>query len=403
MDVQPTSSPPSGPIDERRARAEQTFWEMAAVLYRRRRFILGTTMAVAVLSVVLSLMMPVWYRASTRLLLPEGSGSGGLSAMLGDLGPAAAALLGGGGGDTDRYFSILSSRRVLDRVVSTFDLETVYETTDSETPRADAIRLLQDNVEFVIDQEYGFIAVEVYDQDPERAAAMANFFVEELNRVNSELLSQNAANYRRFMEQSLRETEAALDSALAALQRFQERHGVIDLPTQTQAFLQNIAALRTDVLQAEIQAEVLRRQYGPDNPRVRAMQDAAAAAQTRYEAAFQGSERMLPVPQTAVPELARQYAKLQQEVLIQGEILKFVRPLYEQARFDEQREKMAVQVLDPAVPPERKAKPKRSIIVIMATLSAGMLAVLFVLLTDWWRRNYRTLLERLTTMASSQP
>ncbi|RMF45310.1 MAG: lipopolysaccharide biosynthesis protein, partial [Deltaproteobacteria bacterium] len=292
---------------------------------------------------------------------------------------------------------------VLDRVVSTFDLETVYETTDSETPRADAIRLLQDNVEFVIDQEYGFIAVEVYDQDPERAAAMANFFVEELNRVNSELLSQNAANYRRFMEQSLRETEAALDSALAALQRFQERHGVIDLPTQTQAFLQNIAALRTDVLQAEIQAEVLRRQYGPDNPRVRAMQDAAAAAQTRYEAAFQGSERMLPVPQTAVPELARQYAKLQQEVLIQGEILKFVRPLYEQARFDEQREKMAVQVLDPAVPPERKARPKRSIIVIMATLSAGMLAVLFVLLTDWWRRNYRTLLERLTTMASSQP
>jgi uncharacterized protein involved in exopolysaccharide biosynthesis len=386
---------------ERRKRAETTLWHALGTLYSQRRLIAGVTVTVAVLSVIISLLLPVWFQATTRLLLPEGSGGSGLSAVLDEFSPAAAALLGSGGGDTNRYFSILSSRRVMDRVVETFELETEYETTDGDTPRSSAIEMLRDNVTFVIDDEFEFLAIEVFDRDPQRAAKMANFFVAELNRVNSELLSQNAANYRRFMSTSLQDTEASMDSALARMQRFQEEHGVIDLPTQTQTFLESIAGLRAQVLQAEIRADVLERQFGPNNAQVRAARDAVDVAEAQYRAALEGSERLLPIPQSDVPELARQYAKLKQEILIQGEILKFVRPLYEQARFDEQREKMAVQVLDPAVAPEKKAKPKRSIIVILATASGFLLALIYVLLADAFRRHHRQLLNRLQTAAAS--
>ncbi len=398
----PTADPLVELERERRERAEKTFWHILGTVYGYRRFIAAVTITVAVLAVIISLLLPVWFKASTRLLLPEGAGGGGLSAVLDQFSPAASALLGGGGGDTNRYFSILSSRRVMDRVVETFNLETVYETTGSETGRSDAVEMLRDNVTFVVDDEFEFLAIEVLDRDPDRAAQMANFFVEELNRVNSDLLSQNAANYRRFMSASLSDTEVSLDSALARMQRFQEQHGVIDLPTQTQAFLEGVAGLRAEVLQSEIRAEVLRRQLGSDNTQVRAAQDAVEVAEAQYLAALQGRERLLPIPQTEVPELARQYAKLKQEILIQGEILKFVRPLYEQARFDEQREKLAVQVLDPAVPPDKKDKPKRSVIVILVTVSGFLLSLIYVLLTDAFRRNHRRLLLRLQTAAANR-
>jgi uncharacterized protein involved in exopolysaccharide biosynthesis len=370
-------------------------WRVLGLLYHWRRFVVATTLGMAVVSVVISLLLPLWYKASTRLLLPEGSAAGGMAAVLGDLAPEALALLGGSGGETNRYFSILTSRTVMSSVVERFDLETVYEVADSETPRLNALEMLADNTEFVIDEEFEFLSVEVFDRDPQRAADMANFFVAELNRVNSDLMSKNAANFRRFAERTLHETSTALDSARAKLQRFQEENGVIDLTAQTETFLATLSSLRAGVVEAEIRHEVLLRQLGPENASVRAAEDLVQAAREKYDEALQGSEDILPIAQTDVPEVAREYSELMQEVLIQTEILKFVRPLFEQARFDEQREKIAVQVLDLAVPPDRKAKPKRSVIVVMSTLSAFLLSILFVIIYDFVRRRHSVVLERL--------
>lgn len=384
-------------LEERldQARAVQTFWSAVGTLYRRRRFIIVTTGLVAVGAVVLSLLLPKWYLASTRLLVPESGGGGAMTAMLGDLAPVASSLLNTAGGDYNRYLSILSSRRVRERVVERFDLMAVYETEDSEAPLEQALETLAGNTELVIDNEYGFLSVEVLDQDPQRAADIANFFVEELNRVNSDLAMQNAANYRYYLEQSVRETEQALDSTRSAMQRFQEQYGVVNLDAQVQAFLESMASLRTEAIQAEIQHEVLESQYGPGHPQVEMAARAQQAANRKVNEALAGSEQLMPVPQGMMPAVARQYGELMQEMLIQAEILKFIRPVYEQARLDEQREKTAVQVLDLAVPPARKAKPKRMIIVILATLSAFLLAVIYVLAYEWMRRHARYLHRRL--------
>ncbi|NNE36224.1 MAG: lipopolysaccharide biosynthesis protein [Rhodothermales bacterium] len=375
---------------------EPSLWRALGTLYRRRAFIVAMTALVAVAAIVISLLLPVWYKATTRLLTPEGSGAGGFASMLSEFAPEAASLLGGGGGgEINRYFAILSSRSLMTSVVRRFDLMNVYEIEPSETALDDTIELLRANTEFTLDQEFEYLSIQVLDRDPQRAADIANYFVQELNRVNSELSAQNASLYTGFVSESLQGAEMALDSARAVMQRFQEKHGVIDLPTQTQAFLESVANLRRDVLEAEIQYEVLRDQLGPENARTRSAQMLAEAAKSKYDAALGGAERLLPVPQSRIPSLANQYAELLQEILIQGEIVKFVRPLYEQARFDEQREKVAVQVLDPAVPPSRKAKPVRSIIVIVATISGFLLSIIFVLLYDYVKREHRSLLARL--------
>jgi len=386
---------------ERREKMRSALWDMAGILYAWRRFILGMTVLFAVVAIGISLLLPKWYLAQTRLLSPESSGTNPLSAALSsNLSAAASAIFGQQGGDFFRYISILSSRSMFETVVDKFDLVEVYETGESQDPKGSAIRILADNASFPIDNEYEFLSVSVLDTDPQRAAEMANFFVEELNRRNQELASQDAANYRNFVENRYEEALIELDSLKDATQKFQEEFGVFDLETQASSFLEQVADIRAEAITFEIEYAALRAQYGAENSSVKAARDAYEAANQKSEDALQGREDILPISQKEMPGVFRAYVELEQEVLIQKSILEIIAPMDEQARFQDERQFQAVQVVDLAVPPTRKAKPKRSLIVIGATLSAFMLTVLFVMAYSWWQRNHADILHRLQEAAA---
>lgn len=378
------------------ARTVDGLWLTAGTLFRWRWFILGVTAFVAVASIILSLFLPKWYEASARVLPPEGGSGGGLAAaLLKGPGSAASALFGGVSGDHARYLSILSSRRVLESVVDEFDLVTVYDLEDAPFPHEDAITALGQNVDFPVDDDYEFLSVVVLDQDPQRAADMANFMVRRLNEINSELSSQNAASYRQFVEMRYDEASAALDSVLDATQAFQKKYGVLDLDVQTQAYFDNLATLQANVTLAEIEYEALRSQLGDDNAQVQARAQVAAAARRKVRSILDGQEAVLPVSQDEMSNVARDFIDLKREAIIQGQMLEAVAPIYEQARFEEEKTVEAVQVVDAAVPPTRKAKPRRSIVVATATLTGLLLATLFALLYSWWQRRHAYVAQRL--------
>lgn len=388
---------------ERRNRAEQTFWSILGTLWRGRLLIVGITAAAAVLSIIISLTLANWFKAQTRLLLPARSGSGLLSgAILGSLPPSASSLLGGVSGDYQRYLSILDSRTVKENVVARFNLIEAYDVADSEAPLPAALKVLDGNIAFVVDEEYNHLSVQVYDQDPQQAADMANFFVEELNRINAQLASQSAGAFRRYVEQRYENTEAELDSVMTALSALQERYGVVDLQTQGEAFYTGMIELRLSGMAAEVEYEQLRSMYGDENATVQAAQEAVRAATRKYNAAMAGHERMLPVAQDSLPRVVRQFVDLQQQQLILAKIIEFTRPVLEEARLEEQRKIEAVQVIDVATAAARKAKPFRALIVIASTASGFILAVLYVLLLAWWRRNYTAFALRLKA-ASADP
>ncbi len=406
MEVKPAPDPNENAFvrqeQERRESASKNLWAMLGTLFRWRRFILGITGGMAVIAVVISLLLPNWYLASSRLLLPEGNSGGLSSALLGDLSSAAASLLGGGG-DYSRYLSILTSRSVYESVVDSFDLIHVYEAEDSDTPLKDAIETLADNVEFIIDEEYEFLSVEVYDKDPQRAADMANFFVRRLDEINNRLSAQTAGLFRAYVEKRYGEAQETRSALLDSLQAFQQRYGVFDMEAQTQAYFSQLAEMRTSALQFEIQYEALRDQLGPNNPQVRNLENLIRAANGKYQDALDGREQVLPIARKDAPVAFRHYLDFMLDKTIQEKTLEIVAPLLEQAKFEEQRQSEAVQVLDPAVPPVLKAKPKRSIICIMATLSTFIMAIVFVLLYEWWKRNYAVYARRLNEAAEAPP
>jgi len=380
---------------------EQAWWNLLGVLYRWRRFIVIVISVMAVASVVISLLLPNWFKASSRLLLPASSSGGLASALLGDISSAAQSLLGAGGGDYVRYMAILNSRAVMDDVVREFDLITVYELEDEEFPVEEARGTLSDNVEFVVDQEYDFFSVEVLDKDPQRAADMSNYFVQKLEEINNQLSKQTAGNFRAYVEERYGMAEQERASMLDSLAAFQREYGVLDLEAQTVAFYTQLAEMRADAVQLEIQLASLRGQFGDNNRQVQNLDALVTAANRQYEDALNGREAVLPVSRDEAPDMVKKYLDLTLERTIQERILELVAPMLEQARFEEERTAQALQIVDPAVAPVEKFKPKRSIICIAATLSAFILAVLFALVMDWWRRSFPVYAQRLRDAAGN--
>lgn len=376
----------------------ESFWIFFRALLKKRWLIVGVAGFFGVASVVISLLLSNWYLAETRLLIPGQTSSGLLSGVIsGRLGSGASSLLGGLVSDYQQQLAILDSRTVKQSVVEEFNLIEVYDLADSDAPMKYAIEELEGNVEFVVDNEYNYLSVQAYDKDPQRAADMANFFVSELNRIGIDLSTQTAREYRRTVEQRYQSFEDSLAAVLLATRILQEETGVLDLPTQGAAFAEALAEWRTQIFASEIELENLRFLYGDSHSQTRGAQRAVDQAWQSYNQAWEGQERVMPVAQDILPEVAHRFVELQTKALIYGTLLEFTRPVLEEARLEEERASESVQVLDPAIPPVEKARPWRAAICVISTFSGFLLSVLYVLVSSWWKENHTLIAKRLSS------
>lgn len=380
------------------SQASEIFWESVRLILNRRWFVIGITGITAIVALIISLLLPNWYLAETRLLIPGQTSGGLLSSVLGGRATSAASsLLGGIVNDYQQELAILNSRTLNQTVVEEFDLIDVYDLSDSQSPMVFALEELGANTEFIVDNEYNYLAIQVYDQDPERAAEMSNFFVSELNRLGIELSTETARAYRATVENRYREIEDSLNTVLRSIRELQQQTGVIDLPTQAAAFMEGLTDWRSQIFLAELEFNNILYLYGPDHSQTRAAQSAVKQARDSYNQALQGQERFMPIPQDDLPDVAFQFAELQVESVILTSLIEFARPLLEEARLSEERSAKSVQVLDPAIPPTEKAKPWRAAICVVSTMTGFMLSVLYVLIIAWWKRNYKSIATRLNT------
>jgi len=343
---------------------EKNLFYYLSILFEWRRFIIINFIIIILLTVVISLLLPNWYKSSTTLIQPKQSdifsnlGATG-SLLRGISGLGRISGLGGQRSGTYNYFAILRSRTTFERVIKKFDLINVYDTKDSSMELT--IKELMKNVNFEEDED-DKISIEVYDKDPLRAAAMANYFVEVLNEINIQLGTQEAKNNRMFIEQRLQEANTALFRAEDSLRKFQERSGLIITPEQTSG-IDAIATLYSMKVKKEVEVAIMERSIGSDNTTLQ---------QLKIELS-ELNKKIAGIPHTGMESL-----RLYREVAIQQKIVEFLVPLYEQARIEEQKNIPVLLVLDKAVPAEKKIKPQRSLIVF---LSSSIALVLLILLT----------------------
>jgi len=357
------------------------------VLVKHKKMILLTTLAAFVLACGATLLMPNIYTATAKIL-PPSEGKGGLSAMLGGMGDLAAlAGISAGGGSGDLYVAMLQSRTVSDAIIGRFDLMQVYE----QEFRTLAYEALNKHVSVSLGKKDGIISVSVDDEDPERAAAMANAYVDELKKLNIELNLSNAGRERLFLERRLAVVKSDLVLAEENLRQFQEQNKAIRIDAQASAIIEAIAQLKAELAGKEVQLGVLLSYQTEQNPDVKALREGVAQIKDqirRLEQSPSGKEVTGDVFITTadVPALGVQYARLLRDFKVQETLFELLTKQYEVAKISEAKNTSTIQVLDEAFVPDKKSKPKRSLIVLMVTFVAGFMSVILAFILEYGQR-----------------
>ncbi|OIP59518.1 MAG: hypothetical protein AUK38_05275 [Nitrospirae bacterium CG2_30_41_42] len=364
-------------MEERQIQQEDeiNLFDYLIVLLKRKRLIMGITFGAAIITAIISLIMPPIYRAETKILPPQ-QGSSMATQFLSQLG-SAAGLVGGAVGiktPNDLYIGLLKSRLVLDGVIDRFKLMELYKTKSRENAR----RGLADTLKARDDKKSGIITIGVEDKDPKRAADMANAFVEELKNMNKGLAVTEAGQRRLFFEEQLKDTKEALIKAEDSMEGFQERTGAIKIDEQAKAVIEGIANLRAQIAAKEVGLKVMRTYATPQNPDIQRAEEELRGMREqlgRLETRSGGHNPDPLMPTGRIPALGTEYIRKLREFKYQEALYEILLKQYEAARLDEARDAAIIQVIEKAIPPEKRVKPKRKQMVMIATFSGLFFSV----------------------------
>ena len=343
------------------------------VLAKRKSFILWPTVVITVLAAVYCLTLPNQYTAETRILAPQTRDSMsalllGQFATLGALGNvkglSASAL--GLNDPNAMYVSMLQSRTLADRIIDRFGLMAMYQTRSREETRV-ALAHATD----VTSAKDGGITVRVTDLDRNRAAEIANAYVEEFRKITDQLALTEAAQRRLYFENELNKIKEHLATAESSLRVSQEETGMLELDSQSKSIIQATVALKAQIAAKEVQVQSMSSFATPQNPDLILAQGQLAAMRTQLSRLENGSavgHGDVLVPTRQIPKTSLQYAERLRDVKYYEQIFKVLATQYEAAKADEGRSAVIVQVLDQAVPPERKSKPHRAFIVLFVAV-----------------------------------
>lgn len=366
---------------------EISLLDLLIVIAERKRMVLWVTAIFAMLAIVISLLLPVRYTATVTLLPPQQSSSMGtaLASQLGNLG-GMAALAGGSLGlknPNDMYVAMLKSRTVEDAMVQHFGLMKEYHSRYL----SDAAKDFEDHTTVDGTGKDGLIHISVTDHDPSRAATLANGYVDQFRELSQHLAISEASQRRLFFEQELVQAKNNLANAEEALKQTELATGVIQPDSQARALIESAATLRAQITAREVQIQGMQTYAtGEYSQLVQAQQE--LQGMRAQLAKLGGSEDSAGgnfiLPKGRVPEAGMEYVRKLRDVKYNETIFEILARQFEVAKLDEAKQGALIQVVDPAITPDKRSFPKRSLIVIGATFSGLLLGLLAALLQASW-------------------
>lgn len=375
---------PRSDAKQDKSEGEISLLDILIVLAERKRVVLWTTITFAILSVILSFLLPKRYTATVTLLPPQqnSSLSNVLASQLGSLG-GMAALAGGGLGlknQNDTFVGMLKSRTVEDAMVQNFGLMQEYK---KKYP-SDARNSFEHYATVDGSGKDGLIHISVDDRDPKRAAELANGYVDQFRNLSERLAITEASQRRLFFEHQLEKAKDNLANAEEALKQTELKTGLIQLDSQARALIESAASLRAQIAAKEVEIQSMSTFATGENAQLIQAQKELEGLRAQL-AKLGGSDESagagLLVPKGGqVPESGLEYVRKLREVKYNETIFEILARQFEMAKLDEAKQGALIQVVDYAVPPDKRSFPKRSLIVIGATSLGFIIGLLFALL-----------------------
>ena len=329
----PNSAPNSAPIDD-----EISLFDLAITLAKHKKLILGAPLVAAIIAAIFSLLSPNIYTADTQILPPQQQSSA--SAMLSQLG-ALSGMAGAAGikNPNDTYIAMLKSRTLQDQMIKRFKLQALYKTKTPGQTRgalagATTVKVGKD----------GLITISVDNQNPQRAAQLANGYVDELQLMTQLFAVTEASQRRLFFEKQLLQAKQTLGDAEIAMKQLQEKTGIIQIDAQAGAIISEVAGLKAQIAMNEVELGAMRTFATGNNPDYIKTQQIVTGLRAQIAKLETGT-----VTTAKIPEAGLQYIRKTRDLKYAETIYELLAKQFEMAKIDEAKESSVIQVLDKAI------------------------------------------------------
>lgn len=361
-----------------------SFFGALLQLARGKRLVAFVTGIATLVGIVVSLILPVSYTATTRIMTPQQTQSSAAFLMNQlSLNPTATNPLAGATGGAlnlrnpnELYLGLLASRPIADAIIEKFGLMDAFHSKDMTAAR----KTLADRTT-VTSEKSTLIAISVTDTDKKRAADIANAYPEQLRSLTKNLAVTEASQRRLFYEQRLKDAKEDLVSAELALQQIQKQKGLVQLDAQTKALITSLADLHAEVAAKEVQLQALRSYSTEQNPEVQLLENQLASLQDQSAKLEErsGSAKSGGIDLADVAGAGADYLRAEHELEYRQALFDLLLKQYDAARWDEARNAAVIQVVEDAIPPERKSAPRRTVIVLIF-MALGLIGSWFYIL-----------------------
>ena len=372
---------------------EIDLFELGAVLVRHWRLVVLFPFVVAVLVALYSLTMPNFFKAKATIFVH--SKSGGMSSLLSSI--PMAGLLGGlpGGGSSGEYLmAYLKSRTITDEIIQQFNLATDPLIIGDKPPEKvyyDDLLKIMDQVVAVSQDKSGLITLTAETRSASFSTELVRGYLGKL----ANFAKGPARQKRMFVEEQLNKVNEELAAAEMAFKAFQDEHKLVSIDEQSKAVIGKLVELESSKVQSEIQLkmqESLLQSSGnlPHLVQVESKKVAEEAKQAALAKAIGIAEGDLK----ALPALGLQYVRLKRHLAVREKVFSMLTEQFEMAKISEAEEGSMFEIMDQPRVPDRKSKPRRSIIVILAGLTAGMLGVFAAFFIEFWKKRQKEQAEK---------
>jgi tyrosine-protein kinase Etk/Wzc len=334
-----------------------------------------------VAAVIVAFLQPKYFNAQIRIMPPTTNAGSGQAALL--------SALGGGNGPAsilgiktpgDLYVGLLKSRSISDHLIAKFSLKEAYKIKTAQNTRQQLSSLTK-----VVSGKDGIISIDVEDQDPKRAAAIANEYFNALQTMMQRMAVTEAGQRRLFFETQLKQAKNQLTDAEEAFKMMQQTTGVLQLDAQGKVAIEAIAKIRAAISAKEVELASLRQYATPENPdyqrksiEMEALRNESSKLERSQtgdanQAANLGSNKKFT-------DSGMDYARRLRDLKYAETVFELLAKQFEFARLDESRDVASLQLIDEAIVPELPSRPNRTLLILAGSLFSLLFAVAIVLL-----------------------
>lgn len=338
------------------------------VLAKRKNLIIKITLSVAIISFIVAILSKAsFYEAETSILPPQEENVGLANQFMRDFGIFPVGR-GNVYNQRELLVEIIKSRTFSDRIIEKFRLKELYEVKDVEAARKRFFKNLTIQPDFTDTSRVGLlkgpqsplIRISVRDQDSERAATIANAIVEELKSFINNFAITEASQRRLFFEEELKQVKEALIKSEDDIKTFQEKTGLLKVDTQTTLTIEKIAGLQAQITAKEVELQVMRSYSTVSNPDFQRVEETIKVLKNELAklGANTNNGKNLIIPTGTIPSLGLEYQRKFRELKFNETLHEILVKQYESAKIDESKNAFLIQVIDKAVPPDKKSSTR---------------------------------------------